>query len=166
MAYAHGGTGPKIVLKEIERLSYLTTGTTNMVVAYDYWCAIRSGGRCATIPTRSISTTTRRQDIRRAAIVVVGEQNNDKVVPILGQDYVGFRLVRMWWHNEDYFNLKWDFINSEYLGNESVKKHQIPAAHVHLATICKLAWGHISPFFTNPKVREAVFQIWLNRDFT
>ena len=47
MAYAHGAPGPKIVLKEIERLSYLTTGGKDIVVAYDnfvrypYWWYLR-----------------------------------------------------------------------------------------------------------------------------
>jgi predicted membrane-bound mannosyltransferase/DNA-binding beta-propeller fold protein YncE len=165
MAYAHGGTGPKIVLNEIERLSYLTTGTTNLVVAYDnyvrypFWWSLRH------YPNKIDFDVNPTADIRRAAIVVVGEQNNDKVVPILGQDYVGFRLVRMWWHNEDYFNLKWDFINSEYLSNAAANKQASPPPMSGLEYL-KLAWGHISPFITNPKVREAVFQIWLNRDYT
>ena len=165
MAYAHGGTGPKIVLNEIERLSYLTTGTTNLVVAYDnyvrypFWWSLRH------YPNKIDFDVNPTADIRRAAIVVVGEQNNDKVVPILGQDYVGFRLVRMWWHNQDYFNLKWDFINSEYLSSAAADKQASPPPMSDLEYL-KLAWGHISPFFTNPKVREAVFQIWLNRDYT
>jgi predicted membrane-bound mannosyltransferase/DNA-binding beta-propeller fold protein YncE len=165
MAYAHGGTGPKIVLQEIERLSLLTTGGPNIVVAYDnyvrypFWWSLRH------YPNKIDFDTNPTEDIRRAAIVVVGEQNNDKVVPILGKDYVGFRLVRMWWHNEDYFNLKWDFINSEYLSAESAKKITSPPPMSDLNYL-QLAWGHISPFFTSGQVREAVFQIWLNRDYT
>jgi predicted membrane-bound mannosyltransferase/DNA-binding beta-propeller fold protein YncE len=165
MAYAHGGTGPKIILKEIERLSYLTTGTTDIVVAYDnyanypFWWSLRH------YPNKIYFGETPTQDIRRAAIVVVGEQNNSAVVPILGKDYVGFRLVRMWWHNEDYFNLKWDFINSEYLSDAAAKKQSSPPPMSEVDYL-RLAWGHISPFFTSPAVRDAVFQIWLNRDFT
>ncbi len=165
MAYAHGGTGPKIVLKEIQRLSYLTTGTTDLVVAYDnevrypYWWSLRH------YPNKIDFDTNPSADIRRAAIVVVGEQNNDKVVPILGQDYVGFRLVRMWWHNEDYFNLKWDNINSEYLSNAAASKQASPPPMSDLEYL-KLAWGHIEPILFDPRVRSAAFQIWLNRDFT
>jgi predicted membrane-bound mannosyltransferase/DNA-binding beta-propeller fold protein YncE len=165
MAYAHGGTGPKIVLKEIERLSTLTTGGTNLVVAYDnyvrypFWWSLRH------YPNKIDFDVSPTEDIRRAAIVVVGEQNNNKVVPILGKDYVGFRLVRMWWHNEDYFNLKWDFIHSEYLGNVSPKGPSSPPPMSDLDYL-QLAWGHISPFFSSAQVQQAVFQIWLNRDFS
>jgi predicted membrane-bound mannosyltransferase/DNA-binding beta-propeller fold protein YncE len=165
MAYAHGGTGPKIVLKEIQRLSYLTTGGPNLVVAYDnyvrypFWWSLRK------YPNKIDFNDTPTEDIRRASIVVVGEQNNDKVTPILGKDYVGFRLVRMWWHNQDYFHLKWDWINSEYLSAESAKGVSIPPP-MSTFDYLQLAWGHISPFITNPAVREAVFQIWLNRDYT
>jgi predicted membrane-bound mannosyltransferase/DNA-binding beta-propeller fold protein YncE len=165
MAYAHGGTGPKIVLKEIERLSYLTTGTTNLVVAYDnyvrypFWWSLRH------YPNKIDFDVNPTEDIRRAAIVVVGEQNNDKVTPILGQDYVGFRLVRMWWHNEDYFNLKWDFIKSEYLGEEAAKDAKSPPPMSALDYL-RLAWGHVGPLLVDPRVRGAAFQIWLNRDYT
>ena len=30
----------------------------------------------------------------------------------------------------------------------------------------KYAWPHIQPFFTDPAVRNAVWQIWFNRDYT
>jgi predicted membrane-bound mannosyltransferase/DNA-binding beta-propeller fold protein YncE len=165
MAYAHGGTGPKIVLKEIERLSNLTTGGPYMVVAYDYWMGYPYWWSLRHYPNQIDFVDNPTADIRRAAVVVVSDQNNDKVVPILGQDYVSFRLTRMWWHNEDYFNLKWDYINTEYLGNERAKNISSPP-RMSIGEYLKLAWGHIAPFFTNPKVREAVLQIWLNRDFT
>ncbi len=78
MAYAHGGTGPKIVLKEIQRISLLTTGTTNLVVAYDnevrypFWWSLRH------YPNRIDFDVNPTEDIRRAAIVVVGDQNNSQ----------------------------------------------------------------------------------------
>ena len=165
MAYAHGAPGPKIALKEIERLSYLTTGGTDMVVAYDnfvrypYWWYLRH------YPNRLDFDVNPTADIRRAAIVVVGEQNNSKVVPILGEDYVSFQQMRMWWHNQDYFNLKWDFINTEYLGDARENGVESPPP-MAVPDYLRLAWGHIAPLFADPPTRAAAFQIWLNRDFT
>jgi hypothetical protein len=71
----------------------------------------------------------------------------------------------MWWHNEDYFNLKWDFIDSEYLAAES-NKHVKSPPPMSTAEYLSLAWGHVEPIFFDPRVRSAAFQIWLNRDFT
>ncbi len=71
----------------------------------------------------------------------------------------------MWWHNQDYFNLKWDLIDSEYLAAESAK-HVTSPPPMSTAEYLSLAWGHIEPILFDPRVRSAAFQIWLNRDFT
>jgi predicted membrane-bound mannosyltransferase/DNA-binding beta-propeller fold protein YncE len=177
MAYAHGAPGPKIAFEEIQRLSYLTTGGTDLVVAYDnfvrypYWWYLRH------YPNRIDFDQNPGMEIRQAAIIVVGEQNNSKVVPILGDDYVSFEQMRMWWHNQDYFALKWDFINSEYLsdvreqadqarenGDEALAE-KLESTPMSVPEYLRLVWGHIEPIFFDPEVRAAAFQIWLNRDF-
>ncbi len=164
MAYAHGAPGPKIALKEIERLSYLTTGGKDMVVAYDnfvrypYWWYLRD------YPNKIDFDVNPGMDIRNAAIVVVGEQNNSKVLPILGEDYVSFEQMRMWWHNQDYFTLKWDFIDGEYITEARANGVENPPPMSN-ADYLRLFWGHVGPIFTDPATRSAAFQIWLNRDF-
>jgi DNA-binding beta-propeller fold protein YncE len=164
MAYAHAGPGPKIALQEIERLSYLTTGGKDMVVAYDnfvrypYWWYLRD------YPNKIDFDVNPGMEIREAAIVVVGEQNNNKVVPILGEDYVSFEQMRMWWHNQDYFTLKWDFIDNEYLAEARRNGVEDPPPMSN-ADYLRLFWGHVGPIFTDPATRSAAFQIWLNRDF-
>jgi predicted membrane-bound mannosyltransferase/sugar lactone lactonase YvrE len=165
MAYAHGAPGPKIAFKEIERLSYLTTGGTDMVVAYDnyvrypYWWYLRH------YKNKIDFDVNPGMEIRQAAIVVVGEQNNSKVIPILGEDYVSFQQMRMWWHNEDYFKLKWDWIETEYLSDEREKGVELPPP-MTTSEYMKRFWGHVGPIFLDPQTRAAAFQIWLNRDFT
>jgi predicted membrane-bound mannosyltransferase/DNA-binding beta-propeller fold protein YncE len=166
MAYAHGAPGPKIALKEIERLSYLTTGGTDLVVAYDnfvrypYWWYLRH------YPNKIDFDVNPTADIRRAAIIVVGEQNNSKVVPILGEDYVSFEGMRMWWHNQDYFNLKWEYVTSKYLDEARENGVQDPPP-MSVTDYLRLVWvNYISPIVLNPQARSAAFQIWLNRDYT
>jgi predicted membrane-bound mannosyltransferase/DNA-binding beta-propeller fold protein YncE len=165
MAYAHGAPGPKIVLSEIERLSYLTTGGKDLVVAYDnfvrypYWWYLRD------YKNKIDFDVNPGMEIRNAAIVVVGEQNNSKVLPILGEDYVSFTQMRMWWHNQDYFTLKWDFIDSEYLSDARMNGIENPPPMTN-ADYLRLFWGHVGPIFTDPATRSAAFQIWLNRDFS
>jgi uncharacterized protein (TIGR03663 family) len=164
LAFAHGGTGPKIVLQEIERLSYLTTGGTGLVVAYDehvqysYWWYLRH------YPNSFNFHNAPTADIRRAPVVLVSAEHNSKVVPILGEDYVGFRQVRMWWHNEDYKDISWDYIKSEYFAQARARGEESPAS-MSVGDYLRLAWGHVRPIFLEPNVRAAAFQIWLNRDF-
>lgn len=172
MAYAHGAPGPKIVLKEIERLSYLTTGGTDMVVAYDnfvrypYWWYLRH------YKNKIDFDVNPGMDIRQAAIVVVGEQNNSKVSSILGEDYVSFEQVRMWWHNQDYFALKWDWIKGEYLAEttealrEAGQNGEISPPSMTVSEYLRRVWIRVGPIFYNPQARSAAFQIWLNRDYT
>ncbi|MBN1440594.1 MAG: SMP-30/gluconolactonase/LRE family protein [Anaerolineales bacterium] len=167
MAYAHGAPGPKIALEEIERISRLTTGGTDLVVAYDnyvrypYWWYLRH------YPKRIDFGESPGMDIRQAGIVVVGEQNNLKVVPILGDDYVRFEQMRMWWHNQDYWGLKWDppYIESEYLSEARANGVENPPP-MSIPAYLRLAWGHISPIFVDPQARLAALQIWFNRDFS
>jgi predicted membrane-bound mannosyltransferase/DNA-binding beta-propeller fold protein YncE len=164
MAYAHGAPGPKIVLKEIERLSYLTTGGKDMIVAYDnfvrypYWWYLRD------YPNKIDFDVNPGVEIRDAAIVVVGEQNNSKVTSILGEDYVVYQGMRMWWHNQDYFTLKWDFIDGEYEANARENNIADPPP-MQIPDYLQLFWGHVGPIFTDPETRSAAFQIWVNRDF-
>jgi predicted membrane-bound mannosyltransferase/DNA-binding beta-propeller fold protein YncE len=164
MAYAHGAPGPKIAYDAIERLSYLTTGGTDIVVAYDnfvrypFWWYLRH------YPNKIDFDVNPGMEIRQAGIVVVGEQNNSKVMAILGDDYVSFEQMRMWWHNQDYFNLKWEFIDAEYQADARSKGILDPPP-MTVPDYLRLVWGHVGPIFTDPETRSAAFQIWLNRNF-
>jgi predicted membrane-bound mannosyltransferase/DNA-binding beta-propeller fold protein YncE len=165
MAYAHAGPGPKIALAEIDRLSYLTTGGTDMIVAYDnfvrypYWWYLRH------YRNRIDFDVNPTAEIRQAAIVLVGDQNNAKVESILDGDYVSFEQVRMWWHNQDYFGLKWDYLKTDYL-NEARDRGVDDPPPMSTGDYLRLVWDKVSPIFTDPPTRAAAFQIWLNRDFT
>ena len=101
-----GRRGPKSPSRKSSALSYLSTGGKDIIVAYDnfvrypYWWYLRD------YPNKIDFDVNPGVEIRDAAIVVVGEQNNSKVVPILGEDYVVYQGMRMWWHNQDYFTLQ------------------------------------------------------------
>ena len=67
----------------------------------------------------------------------------------------------------DYWSLKWDAISSERstaLTSQGATATNIPPMTVF--GYLKYAWPHIQPFFTDPAVRNAVWQIWFNRDYT
>ncbi|HLO18001.1 MAG TPA: hypothetical protein VK206_24435, partial [Anaerolineales bacterium] len=137
MVYAHGATGVKEVMSQVAEISERTSGGLNAVVAYDasapdtgvswpfVWylrdfTALRSFDQ----PTRSL---------RDAVAVIVDQKNFDKINAALGDEFYEFDYIRMWWPNQDYFNLD--------------KTRVLDA-------------------ITNPQIREGIFDIWFNRDYT
>ncbi len=137
MVYAHGATGVKEVMSQVAEISERTAGGLNAVVAYDssapdtgvswpfVWylrdfTALRSFDK----PTRSL---------REAVAVIVDQKNFDKISGALGDEYYQFDYIRMWWPNQDYFNLdKTRVLNA----------------------------------ISNPQIREGIFDIWFDRDYT
>jgi predicted membrane-bound mannosyltransferase/DNA-binding beta-propeller fold protein YncE len=161
LVYAHSAPDPKVLLGEIEEISRRTTGGLDIVVAYDnnvrypYWWYLRR------YPNRIDFDVNPTSDLRRAAIIVVTPALYDKITVVVRDNYVTFDSNRLWWPNMDYWNLKWDWIDSEYrldLGAD--------APPMNLGEYLLRVWGHIRPFFTDPKVRSAIWQIWFNRDYT
>jgi len=137
LVYAHGATGVKEVMAQVEEISERTSGGLNAIVAYDasapdtgvswpfVWylrdfTALRSFDQ----PTRSL---------RDAVAVIVDQKNFDKIEAALGDGFYRFDYIRMWWPNQDYFNLdRTRVLNA----------------------------------ITNPQIREGIFDIWFDRDYT
>ncbi len=137
LVYAHGATGVKDVMAQITEISERTAGGLNAIIAYDasapdtgvswpfvWYLRDFTALRAFDQPTRSL---------REAAAVIVDQKNFDKIYPALGNEYYEFNYIRMWWPNQDYFNL-----NRERVLNA----------------------------ITNPNIREGIFEIWFNRDYT
>jgi DNA-binding beta-propeller fold protein YncE len=164
LVYAHAAADPKFVLAQIEDISRRTTDGLDIVVAYDndtrypYWWYLRH------YPNRIDYDVNPTRELQKAAIILVGEDNYAKVEPIVGNDYLVFNYMRLWWPNQDYWRLKWDEIDAERNAGNAPGAPALPPMSVfeYFARV----WGHIRPFFTNPAVRSAVWQIWLNRDYT
>jgi predicted membrane-bound mannosyltransferase/DNA-binding beta-propeller fold protein YncE len=137
LVYAHGATAIKDVMGQVTDISERTAGGLNAVIAYDasapdtgvswpfVWylrdfTALRSFDQ----PTRSL---------RDAEAVIVDQKNFDKIEAALGDNFYRFDYIRMWWPNQDYFNLD---------------------------------RARILDAITNPQIREGIFDIWLNRDYS
>jgi len=162
LVYAHGTPDPKLLFNEITELSRRTTGGLDMVVAYDnmvrypYWWYMRHFTNYIDF---DVNPTL---DERRAMVIAVETQNYGKIEPVVRNDYYATDAMKLWWPMEDYFNLKWDDIANEraqVLGGKNIPPMTVP-------DYIQYAWPHIQPFFTNPKVFNAVWQIWFNRDYT
>jgi uncharacterized protein (TIGR03663 family) len=133
LVYAHSGPGVKIALKEIQELSERLTGTLDIQIAYDndttypYWWYLRN------YPKQRYFGGDPTRDLREAPAILVGDTNYARVEPIVGNAYHRFDYIRIWWPNQDYFDLTWErLINA----------------------------------LTNPQLRQAIFKVWMNRDFS
>ena len=133
LVYAHSGPGDKIALEQIEQISRRMTGGLDIAVAYDsetsypYWWYLRNFTNVhfyGSAPSR---------DLRDVPLILVGDLNYDKLLPIVGQAYYQFEYTRIWWPIEDYDDLTWE---------------------------------RISNAITDPQMREAIFRIWLYRDYS
>ncbi|HKZ44336.1 MAG TPA: glycosyltransferase family 39 protein [Anaerolineales bacterium] len=161
LVYAHAADDPKILLEQIEKISRQTTDGLDIVVAYDnnvrypYWWYLRH------YPNRIDFNTQPSRDLQRAAIIVVSEDNYGKIAPIVKDNYVQFDMMRMWWPNQDYMKIDWNNISSER--NAEVGGD---GSEMTIGEYLVRVWGHISPFFTDPEVRSAIWQIWFNRDYS
>jgi uncharacterized protein (TIGR03663 family) len=137
LVYAHGATGVKDVLVQVEEISERTTGGLNAIVAYDnsapdtgvswpvvWYLRDFTALRAFDQPTRSL---------REAVAVIVDSKNFDKIEGALGDGFYRFDYIRMWWPNQDYFGLD---------------------------------QARILNAISNPAIREGMFEIWFDRDYT
>ncbi|HET6823800.1 MAG TPA: NHL repeat-containing protein, partial [Anaerolineales bacterium] len=137
LVYAHGATGVKEVMSQVEEISERTAGGLNAIVAYDA-SAPDTGVSWPMVwylrdftALRSFDSPTR--SLRDAVAVIVDQKNFDKITAALGDEFYQFDYIRMWWPNQDYFNLdRTRVLNA----------------------------------ITNPQIREGIFDIWFNRDYT
>jgi predicted membrane-bound mannosyltransferase/DNA-binding beta-propeller fold protein YncE len=167
LVYAHGAPYPKALFNEIEDLSLRTTGGTDMVVAYDnfvrypYWWYMR---RFTNKIDFDLNPT---RDVRNALVIATGDDKISKLQPIVADNYFESDYMRLWWPTMDYWSLKWGTIESER--SAVLASGGIPDSNISPMTVfgyLEYIWPHIRPFFTDPAVRNAVWQIWFNRDYT
>lgn len=133
LVYAHSAPGVKIALNQIEEISRRTTDGLAVSVAYDnetsypYWWYLRNYSNqqyYGANPSRAL---------REVPLILVGDTNFGKIEPVVANLYDEFDYIRLWWPNQDYYDLTWERVKNAIL---------------------------------DPAMRNAVFQIWLNRDYT
>jgi uncharacterized protein (TIGR03663 family) len=133
LVYAHSAPGVKVALDQIEEISQRTTDGLGIRVAYDnetsypYWWYLRN------YPNAQYYGQNPSRALRESPVILVGDANFGKVEPVVANLYDQFDYIRLWWPNQDYYDLTWERIRD--------------------------AW-------TDPAMRDALFQIWLNRDYT
>ncbi len=133
LVYAHSAPGVKVAMAQIEEISLRTTDGLAVKVAYDnetsypYWWYLRN------YPNAQYYGANPSRALREVPIILVGDANFGKIEPIVANLYDRFDYIRLWWPNQDYFDLTWERIKNALV---------------------------------DPAMRSALFQIWLNRDYT
>jgi len=137
LVYAHGATGIKDVMAQIDKISDRTAGGRNLTLAYDNSAPDSGVAWPLTWYLRQYPNKTAfdqpSSDLRDMPILIVDQKNFDTVKGIVGNDYYRITYIRMVWPNQDYFNLTWE---------------------------------RIKDALTNPSMRSALWNIWFNRNYS
>ena len=108
LVYAHAARGPKDILAQVEEISRRTTGGKNIKVAYSndglypYWWYLRD------YPNKLWYQNKPTRELRDYPVVIAGEDVFDKVDAVVGNNFTRYDYMRLWWPNQDYFNLTWE----------------------------------------------------------
>ena len=108
LVYAHAAPGPKEALAEIDEISRRITGGKDLKVAYDndalypYWWYFRD------YPNHLFFQDKPTRNLRDYPVIIAGEAMYGKLEAIVREDYYTYETMRLWWPNQDYFNLTWD----------------------------------------------------------
>jgi len=166
LVYAHAATGVKDVIRQAAEISERTTGGMGINLAYDasapdtgvswpfaWYLRDFTNQHSFDQPTRSL---------RDSVIVIVDQKNFDKIEAALGPGYYRVDYIRMWWPNQDYF----DLVPS--------REAEIPFSPDYsckgLLSFFKLFkskdFSRLCSAITDPKIRAGILDIWLNRDYT
>lgn len=134
LVYAHAAPGPKIVLEQIEEIAARTGQGKAIKVAYDndslypYWWYFRD------YPNKFyFGEENPTRDLRNYDVIIANTSKDGRLTPIVRDEYYRFETIRLWWPNQDYWNLTLDKVLKS---------------------------------LSNPPMRSALFDIWLNRDYT
>ncbi len=164
LVYAHGYTGVKHVLEDVKALSVRTVGTPyDIVVAYDDDVSWPMSWYMIDFPNARFYGSAPDMTLRDAPAIIVGDNNFAKIEPIVGENYYRFDYVRMVWPNQDYFNL----VSDRFYPDEPLPE-DYPCTG--LLSVLKLIrnkdYSRVCSALNDPAMRAAIFDIWLNRDYT
>ncbi len=137
LIYAHGASGIKDVMVQIDKISSRTSGGQNLTLAFDNSAPDSGVAWPFTWYLRHYPNKRAfdqpNSDLLGVPVLIVDQKNFEAIKAIVGNDYYRINYVRMVWPNQDYFNL---------------------------------TWTRIKDALTNSSLRAALWQIWFNRDYS
>jgi uncharacterized protein (TIGR03663 family) len=105
LVYAHAAGGPKEVLSQIEEISRRITGGKNIGIAYDndvnypYWWYLRD------YPNKLYYADQPTREVGQQPLIAAGDSTMSKLGPIIKNNYIEYSYMRLWWPNQDYWNI-------------------------------------------------------------
>jgi predicted membrane-bound mannosyltransferase/DNA-binding beta-propeller fold protein YncE len=105
LVYAHAARGPKDILAQVEEISRRTTKGKDLEVAYSgdglypYWWYLRD------YPNHRWFGDKPTRDLKEVPVIIAGDDAASKMAPIVGENYVKFDYMRLWWPMQGYYNL-------------------------------------------------------------
>ena len=163
LVYAHGYTGVKDALRQISDLSEKTTGDPYaIVVAYDDQVSWPLSWYMREYRNSRFYGAAPGADLKEVPAILVGAANYSKLEPLVEEDFYKFEYIRMVWPNQDYFNLVSERPDPDAEFDPNYSCSGILSV---LKLIKKYDYSKICNAITNPQMRQAVFNIWLNRDY-
>lgn len=164
IVYAHGYTGIKDSLRQVMDLSEKTTGDPySIVVAYDDASSWPLSWYMRDFKNSKFYGGSPGADLREVPAIIVGASNYSKIEPLVGDKFYKYEYIRMVWPNQDYFTLASDRPNPD---DPFPQDYSCTGVMSVLQLIRKYDFSKICRVVTDPAMREAVFNIWLNRDYT
>ncbi len=162
LVYAHSYSGVKDLLNQVNDLSEKTVGGKDIVVAYDDDTSWPMSWYMREYPNARFYGGQPDRSLKDVPAIIVGDNNFSKIEPIVADNFYRFDYIRMVWPNQDYFNL--------------VTVRPIPDAPFDPNYSCNGALGFLKLLkgydfsrlcyaVLNPQMRQAIFNIWLNRDY-
>lgn len=161
LVYAHMAPGPKLMMAQLEDLSLRLHDSLDIRVAYDnesnypLWWYLRN------YPRKVYYDTNPGMTLRESPVIIVGDTNYGKIEPIVRQDYYPFEFMRIWWPNQDYFDFTVNSIGFAFTGETGRPATEMSTLDYWGRVLVRL-WGAID----TPEEREALWAIWIDRDFT
>ncbi len=161
LVYAHMAAGPKEMMNQLKDLSERLTDGLGITVAYDnetnypLWWYLRN------YPNKVYYDVNPSMSLREDPVIIVGDANYSKIEPIVRDDYYKFEFVRIWWPNQDYFDFTRSSIGYGFTTETGLDASQMSTLDYLGRLIQRLA-GYVD----TGAEREALMDIWLNRDFT
>ncbi|MBI9049659.1 MAG: glycosyltransferase family 39 protein [Anaerolineaceae bacterium] len=105
LVYAHAASGPKEVFSQIEEISRRITGGKDLDVAYDndvnypYWWYLRD------YPNKLYYADQPSREVGQKPLIAAGDSTMNNLGPIIKNNYIEYSYMRLWWPNQDYWNL-------------------------------------------------------------
>ncbi len=106
LTYAHGGPGSKVAWEMIEDIGRRTGQGKSISVAYDndvnypFWWYLRDYTN-----KKYFGDDNPTRDLRNYDIIAANTSKESRLEPIIKDSYYRYEYIRLWWPNQDYFNL-------------------------------------------------------------